>query len=792
MDTGEGRRSPKRSTLAGGGGKDLLAELLANNPAPAEGEEKRQPPTPSRKQPRSADDGIAGESYSEQLQTAQAELKARCARAAKELAGTLDAGPSSLDGAKQKRSAQMTIEWLGLQTAELAAELSKGHQWLSRQQTRVAATAFEKKLHASRTAGKVDLANQSAEMEGIISSRVQERLREMSGAGAADTYRRLEETAQELMMARYKAAGLSDAVGMSQEQLKASAAVVAELRKERSVCEVVLDTALRELEGHAPMGVTLEERVHELTRASHRQHSELDGAKVHLTTALLELDVAVDENRTLAEQVQAIVERLRASQAHVDENAALHAEGKRLRERVAALEAGEDLRAARERLASLELDRQQCDAELDVAFAELAGMQSEREGAGPRLALHDGAVLSDVARPPTPTLGEIGEIEIGEKRTDEASALSAENDAASSVSGRIKSLGSSAADRIRELVSEWRAAVEAKRELEERLLNFSVATEVERWRAEAESHRTTMSKCSERLASVVPVRQGLHGDGRPPPLPLLIEKMLDKYRGLGGKLEQMHAELQSASASLAQLQTELDKAEDHGKAQMRELSRELRAQLRTQRSTLVAVALSSLQQLRTHLVHALAGLREVPWTRQAASQGTTRLGWNPARRCWFVQPMGRVDEILLRLEMPPLQTTGVPVPAPTSPRRLEHKTMPATRPTTSEGSTRPGGKDSLVTLAPPKFGNAEQRPGWTMPTAPFRETDDFSKRPHATRPSSPPSGVASARGWSGAPPTGAGLLGASRGVGAGAGGGGPAPPPIGRPVSARAPRPFSE
>ena len=105
-------------------------------------------------------------------------------------------------------------------------------------------------------------------------------------------------------------------------------------------------------------------------------------------------------------------------------------------------------------------------------------MQTERDGAGPRLALHDDAFLSDVARPPTPTLGEIGEI-----LTDEASAFSAENDAASSVSVRIKSLGSSAADRIRSLVSEWRAAVEAKRELEERLLTYTVATEVARWRA---------------------------------------------------------------------------------------------------------------------------------------------------------------------------------------------------------------------------------------------------------------------------------------------------------------------
>ena len=104
-------------------------------------------------------------------------------------------------------------------------------------------------------------------------------------------------------------------------------------------------------------------------------------------------------------------------------------------------------------------------------------MQTERDGAGPRLALHDDAFLSDVARPPTPTLGEIGEI------IDEASAVSAENDAASSVSVRIKSLGSSAADRIRSLVSEWRTAVEAKRELEERLLTYTVATEVARWRA---------------------------------------------------------------------------------------------------------------------------------------------------------------------------------------------------------------------------------------------------------------------------------------------------------------------
>jgi len=100
--------------------------------------------------------------------------------------------------------------------------------------------------------------------------------------------------------------------------------------------------------------------------------------------------------------------------------------------------------------------------------------------------------------------------------------------------------------------------------------------QVAKWRAEAESHRSTMSKCSERLASVVPVRQGLHGDGRPPPLPLLIEKMLDKYRGLGGTLEQMHAELQSASASLAQLQAERGGGGSDGRSLRGELRRRMR------------------------------------------------------------------------------------------------------------------------------------------------------------------------------------------------------------------------
>ena len=85
---------------------------------------------------------------------------------------------------------------------------------------------------------------------------------------------------------------------------------------------------------------------------------------------------------------------------------------------------------------------------------------------------------------------------------------------------------------------------------------------------------------------------------------------------------------------------------------------------RQEREALVKAAVGSLQQLRTHLVDTLSGLREDPnrWPDQehpkhrpkkSTEAGLDGFSWNPNKHRWGVSTAGGAfDEMVMRLEMP--------------------------------------------------------------------------------------------------------------------------------------------
>jgi len=657
---------PVTAMLANSGTGRDVGELLAataqsERPTSADREQQRSPPP----------GGEVKASFSERLRQSKLELQAKLDQAASELSQSIDKLRSAGDRdvpPMLKHSTKMTLDWLSGASHGLLDELSSAHQQLARQQLKTQATSLEMKLHTSRTANNVKLANQAAELEGTINRRVEERLRELSGAeGAAlaHAHRQLEEATVELAQLRLKMETQTEASNMLQQLLRASEATVVGLREQMARCEASLQQALAELGVASQTNATLEERVDELVRESQRQHQEVAQARTDLDAALADLDLVTTEKQTLSEQIGQLVDRLHSAQAQAATASALSAENAELKEEVARLmadnkelrEAGgsdaQAVRRAKERLAMLESEREQCDAEIEAAVAELV-----------QHGTFDEELAAEAASEAAAEAGAAG----GEAEKEPSSA-----DASfrrHQLPKRIKGLGTSAVDRIRSLVGLWKAAELSKsersarvasleKELAEAYATMSAAgassAEVQRWKAEAEKQQLIVLKCQQRVGTVVEgVGPSINPEGGPPPLPLMVERMLDKYTGLGTALDKMNDELEDATEAMHQLRAELELADLKASSRVNAA----REHFKSERANLVKTALNSLQQLRVHLIHALAGLREVPNARQVSLQGN-RLSWNPARRCWFVQPSGKVDELLLKLEMPPLAASGI-------------------------------------------------------------------------------------------------------------------------------------
>lgn len=212
-------------------------------------------------------------------------------------------------------------------------------------------------------------------------------------------------------------------------------------------------------------------------------------------------------------QIGQLVDRLHSAQAQAATASALSAENAELKEEVARLmadnkelrEAGgsdaQAVRRAKERLAMLESEREQCDAEIEAAVAELV-----------QHGTFDEELAAEAASEAAAEAGAAG----GEAEKEPSSA-----DASfrrHQLPKRIKGLGTSAVDRIRSLVGLWKAAELSKsersarvasleKELAEAYATMSAAgassAEVQRWKAEAEKQQLIVLKCQQRVGTVV-------------------------------------------------------------------------------------------------------------------------------------------------------------------------------------------------------------------------------------------------------------------------------------------------
>jgi len=139
-----------------------------------------------------------------------------------------------------------------------------------------------------------------------------------------------------------------------------------------------------------------------------------------------------------------------------------------------------------------------------------------------------------------------------------------------------------------------------------------------------------------------------------------LQALVDHARNLQGSCKDMNGELGKATNAIGQLRSTLETVKDQGSSKLREV----KAQAKQERAVLVNTALSSMRQLRSHLTTALSGLRESPAPPTLEAKET--MVWSPYLKRWSVQTEGR-EELVLRLQMPPIKLEGVAVKSPYSP-----------------------------------------------------------------------------------------------------------------------------
>ena len=652
------------STARSGSGRDL-ATLLGR--------------PDSRQAGISGDDVEASEkhrSHTESLEHAHAVLNDRLEKASEELEAMFAAhnvSGSLLDGARA------TLDWTARGFAEICQNMSNEHQAVTRGQLKAQAVAADMKLMRARTAGSVQLHNQQATFESVVHRKVEEQVAAITGkegAELAGLHRQVEEMTREMNALRVHAGTTSDSLARTKDLLRASDSANEKLQYDMEKTAEMLEDALAKLDVKRSADRTLEENVRELVEETERQRMELAAAHSELASALADLGITIQEKGQLADQIAVLVERVTGSS---EAAASLQATNEWLarelevyRAQQAQLEAtaggtAGEIAELRQRRAHLEGEMVRCEHEVDAGLAELSGIPTAVGTAGGQVAgAVDGAGSKE--EPLARRIHALRTSSVSRIRDLAVSCEAAER-AASQLGARCEALEADLA-----------AALTAQK------MAGSTSAEARRWKQAAERSAQVIARCQERLANVIGasssvsssspeapeagsrrcVSPATSADGSAaaegkapasstglPPLPLLLDKLLERYSGVGGSMDRMHAELHGATTTLHALREALQAAEDVGSARLREMHEVHRSE----RMVLVKTALTSLQQLRTHLIHALSGLREMAL--RPESQQVRNLAWNPARRCWFVQPNGKVDELTLHLQVPKIHAVGV-------------------------------------------------------------------------------------------------------------------------------------
>ena len=237
-----------------------------------------------------------GSSYSKQLEQSKHDV-----------GQVINAAALKLDGGE---FGEPFLDWLGHSIFTLLSGLSDRHQTTAREHMKAQSAAFDMKIAHSRTSAKMLLQNQAAEMESALNRKLEERLIEMMGEGAAnalaDANREREEAQRELAELRVKCVGIEESLQMTQQLLRASEAQVTALQEaaaseqqrvgalEADVanCQVMLDQALADLDIKGQENQTLQEKLAAIVGQLENKHANLNALKQELDQALVDLCAA--------------------------------------------------------------------------------------------------------------------------------------------------------------------------------------------------------------------------------------------------------------------------------------------------------------------------------------------------------------------------------------------------------------------------------------------------------------------------------------------------------------------
>ena len=576
------------------------------------------------------------------------------------------------EGQQPDTATSACFDIISVAASHLLSLLADVHHAEVQDKLRAQQTSFDLKLATQRAAASRELLNQSAELEAAARKRSQEEVELAMGDAAGllrDAQRKADGLQAELNELKMRNEGTVEALTMAQHLNKASEARSAQLESEMEdvrglaaaaqseneelearikVMQQSVSKALAQM-AMGPVGGSLEAQLYHLLEVSAAKHHELEEARqtlkdalkelkvpqTLLREALAELDVALDENESLKDQNEELKDQIGGHQSTV--KAQLDA----------LVGAAKDANAKKE--AAQEKARMLQDAVVRLD-AKLKEIEASNRSALARAEEETRALQAqlDMLR------GEGSEAERLEK---ELAALRAELDRAFADLNIVQSEKATLAQRIKALVSDTEATRRENRELHARV--EAAAEESRRLRRQVEEMMNADNGGDARMASIrenvakanLLLRGALNSGGasshegppgtpaagegtgggaaagrRSPGVPTAagrgspgvttlpetdlirnVERLIGRMNELEDALGAMKQELETASNAMRGLKDQMERVDEVVGIRVQEVQ----DAARRERQTLVTTALSSIGHLRSHLIYALSGLREV-------------------------------------------------------------------------------------------------------------------------------------------------------------------------------------
>jgi len=309
----------------------------------------------------------------EQLQTKHQELEALIKAGVEQLLS--EVVPPGPVHDMIERDTHDVFDRLGRDAADLMTRLSEGHVSAARQQLKAQFSTFETKLEHSRTAARVQLQDQQAELEATHAKDTEEKIAKLLNGG--DDALREAHTAAEAAKAalkelKFKFEGSETALSMAQVRLKAAEEQVVTLSTEleqaarrrdqleavQAKCKEQIDAEAASLKLSLPkeeLKMGLDKRVEAVLEQHEHRKTEFARAQQSVNTALDVLTISSEESWTMDERIGALVKTVEDERS---ENARSQAE-------------------SAERIASLEHDVQSLTDELEALVHERDALQTQ-------------------------------------------------------------------------------------------------------------------------------------------------------------------------------------------------------------------------------------------------------------------------------------------------------------------------------------------------------------------------------------------------------------------------------